>query len=137
MGVSPESEAGGSSGEMNSNDTAEDRSVCDQVFSVTLPANTPIADTIYMAGTFFADEDAGQNWQPNERALSRIGNVATLTLSVRSGQWLSYKYTRGSWPQVEVLANCSERQNRNLLVRCPTSVRMDTVQSWGDVLPCQ
>ena len=140
--------AGGVSTQMEEGGPADIPSSCIQVFSVTLPDNTPSSDTIYIAGTFYGEEAGGQeaggqeaggpqNWEPAEKAMTRNGNTATFELEVHNTQRLSYKYTRGTWPQVEVLANCSEKPNRNLLVRCPTAERVDTIPAWQDLAPCQ
>ena len=103
---------------------------CDYVFEVALPANTPAGDTIYVAGSF-----ESQDWMPDAYPMTRSGNTARIEITLRQGQELQYKYTRGSWMSVEVLNDCGERDNRNVLVTCAAAERSDTVAAWQDICP--
>jgi alpha-glucosidase len=96
--------------------------------SVALPAGTP-PGTIYFASNLFG-------WEPDGKAMQRVGDKATLTLSLEQGMQLEYKYTRGTWPSVEKLAACQEGENRTLEVRDPgggTQTVSDTVAGWADL----
>lgn len=109
---------------------------CDVEFDVTLPGGTP-AGEIHVAGTFYEDED--RDWMPGDPALrlTRAGDRASGTFSVRNGARLEYKYTRGSWEAGESAADCGEIPNRSARVACtdgPFRV-VDVVVAWRDA--CQ
>ena len=63
--------------------------------TVSVSANTPNNDTIYMAGNFNA-------WNPKSAShrLTKEGNLHKMTLSNVSGS-VQFKFTRGSWETVE------------------------------------
>lgn len=119
----------GSAGGMAGEDTIVE-SECDYVLEVALPANTPAGDTIYVAGSFDS-----QDWIPDAYPMTRSGNTARIEIPLRQGQELQYKYTRGTWESVEVLNDCGERDNRNVLVTCAAGERSDTVAAWTDICP--
>ncbi len=109
---------------------------CEVTFSVTLPAETPEA-TIHVAGTFHDDEV--RDWNPGDPqlAMSRDGDMATLTLRLPDGRALDYKYTRGDWDRSEVTVDCQELTNRTTVVACVDG-RFgvdDVVVAWRDL--CQ
>lgn len=105
---------------------------CTVNVTVTLPANTPPGDTLYIAGDFTAlDWEAGLA----EMALDRDGNQASKTLEIAPGP-IKYKYTRGTWETGEKGAECAELPNRADVVGCPggTSFEIrDTVATWADL----
>jgi metallo-beta-lactamase class B len=91
-----------------------------------LPANTPPADTLYVAGNF-------QGWNPANSAtkLLPIGNglfACTLPLTAS----IQYKYTRGSWASVEGNSLGGFRPNRSKTVAAGDTLR-DTILSWEDL----
>ena len=77
-------------------------------FQVTVPADTPPTDTLYIAGDF-------QGWAPGQTPMTRVdASTWTITLPFEDGTSIQYKYTRGSWDAVEKDAGCGEIPNRTL-----------------------
>jgi hypothetical protein len=98
-------------------------------FTVTVPANTPPTDIVYLTA------DA-QNWVPNAVRMSPAGaHVWTATLSLGQGSSLKYKYTRGSWPTAESNPAGIEIPNRSLAITKSgqTQTQNDTVVRWSDL----
>jgi len=99
-------------------------------FKVTVPANTPAADTIFIAGN---DEQLGP-WNPAKKALAKNtdGTYGT-QLCFDPGKDLKYKYVRnGDWAYVEKNPDGSERPDRALTVT-DTGPQNDTVDKWADL----
>ena len=91
-----------------------------------IPANTPVADTLYVAGSF-------QGWDPANAAtqLLPVGNgMFACTLPLSGG--IQYKYTRGSWASVEGNSLGGFRPNRTATVSAGDTLR-DTILSWEDL----
>lgn len=61
----------------------------------SVPNNTPLSDTLYIAGSF-------NNWQAANSLyiLRKVGNVYQITLPAGTGT-ASFKFTRGTWATVE------------------------------------
>src|ERR1051325_10816081 len=79
---------------------------CEVTFDVTLPATTPLGDTIYVAGDF-------QNWDPSANPLTRdSANHAHGTITTTQGTTIQFKFTRGDWNKVEKALDCSDIANR-------------------------
>jgi enterochelin esterase-like enzyme len=93
-------------------------------FTVTLPADTPLGDTIYVAGNF-------QGWDPGATPLTRDGLHATGTVTVTTDRNMEFKFTRGAWEKGEKAADCSELANRTALVVTDTTIEA-TVAKWAD-----
>jgi hypothetical protein len=69
------------------------------------------------------------NWQ--HVAMTQVAaGVWQLTVTASRGDWIDYKYTRGSWDTVEKSGDCSERPNRATLAGPRTQV--DRVRNWRD-----
>jgi hypothetical protein len=98
---------------------------------VDIPADTPDSDGVFVAGTF-------NKWNLLATPVARYSTShAAVTIPVDVGQELEYKYTRGTWWQVEKRANGSELPNRRYAIKedCPASMTIhDTVESWNDLL---
>jgi enterochelin esterase-like enzyme len=95
-------------------------------FDVTLPANTPADDTIYVAGNF-------QNWNPNGTPLTRDSAThAHGTVTVPQGSAMEFKFTRGAWSNVEKGAECNELPDRTATASQNMTVTV-TVENWADV----
>lgn len=97
-------------------------------FRVTAPANTPTGSTLYVAGSF-------QGWNPGNpaHALARQPDGRwTIALALPAGTPIQFKFTRGSWSNVEKGANGEELGNRTLT---PSGDQLldYTVASWADV----
>jgi hypothetical protein len=101
-------------------------------FTVSLPANTPPADTIYIAGDF-------QLWDPGATPMTRVdASTWTITVTFTEGDEPLYKYTRGSWEAVEKDDACGEIPNRTFTVTFGEGSQAvtDSVGKWRDVDQC-
>jgi len=111
---------------------AESRTVA-VTFNVTVPANTPPGDTIYLAGGF-------QGWDPGATPMTAAGDLSwTITVDFAEGEVPEFKFTRGSWEAVEKDAGCGEIPNRSFSVEYGTDgtqVVEATVEKWRDVDQC-
>jgi enterochelin esterase-like enzyme len=95
-------------------------------FDVTLPADTPASDTIYVAGNF-------QNWEPGATPLTRDSLThAQGTVSVTQGSELEFKFTRGDWSRGEKAFDCNEIPNRTATASGQITVTA-TVANWADI----
>ena len=95
-------------------------------FDVTLSANTPASDTIYVAGNF-------QNWDPGATPLTRDSAThAHGTITTTQGNALEFKFTRGDWARGEKAADCSELANRTATADASKTVAC-TVANWADI----
>jgi len=101
--------------------------------TVSLPANTPAADTIFIAGDF-------QGWDPAGTPMTKVNDRTwTITLPFTEGDAPQYKYTRGSWEAVEKDGGCGEIPNRTVLVTFGEDGAQqvaDEVAKWRDVDQC-
>jgi glycosidase len=111
---------------------AETRAVA-VTFVVTVPPNTPAADTLYIAGDF-------QGWDPGATPMTRVDDQTwSITLPFTEGDAPLYKFTRGSWEAVEKDAACGEIPNRTISVTYGTEGAQEapgTVETWRDVNQC-
>jgi glycosidase len=101
-------------------------------FNATLPDTTPDGDDIYIGGNF-------NGWNPAGTLMTRSGLFATISLTLREGDHLEYKYTRGSWDYVEKGVECEEIANRTATVVYGTDGTMtldDIVLNWRNTGPC-
>jgi glycosidase len=115
--------------------TAQQRQVA-VTFNVTVPANTPMSDTVHIAGSF---PSPYPTWDPGGLPMTRDDAThAHITLTLAEGYALEYKYTRGSWATVEKDASCQEIANRTLTIAYGpggTQTVTDTVANWVDLCP--
>ena len=102
-------------------------------FTVTLPANTPAGDTIYIAGDF-------QGWDPGATPMTKVDDGTwAITVPFTEGVEPQYKYTRGTWEAVEKDAGCGEIPNRTFSVTFGDTGAQpvaDSVEKWRDVDQC-
>jgi len=102
-------------------------------FVVTVPANTPAADTLFIAGDF-------QGWDPGATPMARVDERTwSITLPFTEGDEPQYKFTRGSWEVVEKDPACGEIPNRTVSVTYGTEGAQavpSTVETWRDVNQC-
>jgi glycosidase len=102
-------------------------------FVVTVPANTPAADTLFIAGDF-------QGWDPGATPMTRVdGKTWSITLPFTEGDKPQYKFTRGSWEAVEKDATCGEIPNRTVSVTYGSEGAQEvpgTVETWRDINQC-
>jgi hypothetical protein len=102
-------------------------------FTVTTPANSPVGDTIYIAGDF-------QGWDPAGTPMTKVDDHTwTFAFAFTEGAAPQYKYTRGSWEAVEKDAGCAEITNRTFTATFGDTGAQpvaDTVEKWRDVDQC-
>jgi predicted alpha/beta superfamily hydrolase len=94
----------------------------------SIPSNTPIGDDIYIAGNF-------QNWNPSDQnyKLNDIGNGQfQLTINPSAGT-LEFKFTRGSWNNVEGNADGNFIPNRTYTYTGNASYLDLTIEGWEDL----
>jgi len=100
---------------------------------VTVPPNTPAADTVFIAGDF-------QGWDPAATPMTRVDERTwSITLPFTEGDTPQYKFTRGSWEAVEKDASCGEIPNRTVSVTYGSEGAQEvpgTVETWRDVNQC-
>lgn len=97
----------------------------DITFDVTLPADTPAGDIIYVAGNF-------QNWNPGTTPLTRDSVThASGTVSVTQGSAMEFKFTRGDWARGEKASDCNEIPNRTATADSSKTITV-TVANWAD-----
>jgi pullulanase len=97
-------------------------------FLVTVPASTPAAGPVHVAGSF-------QAWNPGSPAhlLARQPDGRwSITLDLPAGQPIQFKFTRGAWTSVEKGANGEEIANRNLVPAAGATYEF-TVATWADL----
>ncbi len=105
-------------------------------FNVTVPASTPGNKTVYIVG----DNSAIGNWgNPQTVALTKMSaTLWKIDLSLLETTQLQYKYTLGTWDNVEKDLTCSEVSNRSLTVsgQGATQSVSNTVVNWRNIAPC-
>lgn len=105
----------------------EDSAVVNVTFSVSVPDYTPATDAVYLVGTF-------NDWNPGLQAMEETGAFQwQITLGLPVNSTFEYKYTRGSWDNVEKDADGGEIDNRSLTTEEIPVMRTDTVASWADI----
>lgn len=99
----------------------------DVTFRVQVPAYTPPADTVYIAGDF-------QGWNPGHPAyaLARQPDGRwQITLTLPENAPIQFKFTRGSWATVEKGPNDEEIPNRAHTPAGTQTLNL-TVANWAD-----
>lgn len=97
-------------------------------FLVSVPAATPPADTVFIAGSF-------QGWSPGSpaHALARQPDGRrAITLDLAVGVPIQFKFTRGSWARVEKGPNGEEIANRTLTPSGDQTLEY-AVARWADL----
>ncbi|HYE76358.1 MAG TPA: hypothetical protein VEI97_00090, partial [bacterium] len=95
-----------------------------------VPANTPPADPIYVAGSF-------NGWNPGQPAyrLTHTGSLYTLTLPTSVRGPIEFKFTRGSWASVETTASGAALPNRTFTIPASGPATVDLqVAGWDDLI---
>ncbi len=93
-----------------------------------IPSNTPIADDIYIAGNF-------QNWNPSDpnHKLDPIGNGQFQIVITPDAGTLEFKFTRGSWDNVEGSTDGTFIPNRTYTYNGNASNLDFSVEGWEDL----
>jgi len=94
---------------------------------VSIPDNTPMPATIYIAGNF-------NNWDPgndNYRLTNTGGEHYEITFTPATGN-LEFKFTRGSWATVEGTANGTFIPNRQLNYTGGAQTAELSIAGWED-----
>jgi glycosidase len=120
--------------------TAEARTVT-LVFNVTVPATTDATGKfVYIAGSLDRLDGGLPQWDPGGVVLTRVDATHwTITFTGKESVQIEYKYTLGSWDNVEKDGGCGEINNRQLTLSygmTGTQVVNDIVQNWRNVAPC-
>jgi hypothetical protein len=107
-------------------------------FTVSVPAGTPASDQVYIAGNFnFWDPGPGQagtDGLEHDVLMTKSGADQWQTsLNFDSGLTIEYKYTRGSWAQVEKGGAGEEIADRTLTIPEANGAQDDVVGSWTDI----
>lgn len=91
---------------------------------VTFEAHVPAATTgtVYLASSATGWTHVPMQWVSP--------GVARVTVTTNRGDWIDYKYTRGSWSTVEKSLDCGERPNR--AARAGPRTQLDRVRNWLD-----
>jgi hypothetical protein len=80
----------------------------DITFIVTVPANTPAADSVFVVGDF-------QGWDPGDPAYAlaqRPDDRWEILLTLPEGKPIEFKFTRGTWASIEKGPGGAEMPNR-------------------------
>ncbi|TAE00308.1 MAG: hypothetical protein EAZ97_06270 [Bacteroidetes bacterium] len=89
-------------------------------FTITVPATTPAADKIYIAGAF---KNTAEQWKPDQAkyALTKAADgTHSITIALADlPASFDFKFARGNWDKVEKAAatatdKCPELDNRNI-----------------------
>lgn len=93
-----------------------------------VPANTPVGDEIYVAGSF-------QNWNPGDANFILTNNgdgTYQIAINPPPGQ-IKYKFTRGSWASVEGNANGGYLPDREYNYTGEATTLELQILSWEDL----
>lgn len=109
-------------------------------FTVSVPSTTPSGAIVYIAGSLDLLDGGLPNWNPGGVALTQIdANTWTVAFTGKEGTQIEYKYTLGSWSNVEKGASCDELSNRVLILNYGANGQQqvnDVVLNWRNAAPC-
>jgi hypothetical protein len=101
-------------------------------FRVLAPPDTPPDATLYVPGNI----DQLGPWDPAKQAMTNQGNgIWTATITVLDGTDIQYKYTRGTWEQVEDWGSIVGTVSRSTTIDggiAHTMLVDDTSTAWAD-----
>jgi glucoamylase len=112
------------------------------VINVTVPASTPSGDTVYLSGNYDVlgtGIPAADDWIATDYPMIRTGaNSWTLTITGVPVAAFQYKFTLGSWNNVEETSSCGYVSNRNFGFNTPnaTFTANNTVAAWAGIGGC-
>ena len=86
-------------------------------FYVTVPAHTPVTDSVFIAGELNLLDPTLPAWDPGAVVLTQVDATHwTISFTAVEETIVQYKYTLGSWDFVEKSDTCAELANRMLTV---------------------
>jgi predicted alpha/beta superfamily hydrolase len=93
-----------------------------------LPAYHKTSDEIYLVGSF-------NGWNPKDEKLllKKANNKSSISIELPPGT-IEYKFTKGSWNEVESANNGFPTQNRTLTIETDTTITIE-IQHWADHFP--
>jgi glucoamylase len=112
------------------------------VINVTVPADTPGGDTVYLAGNYDVlgtGIPAADDWIATDYPMIKTGTGTwTLTIAGVPTAAFQYKFTLGSWNNVEESSSCAFVANRTFGFGAADSsyTANDTVAAWEGVGTC-
>jgi glucoamylase len=112
------------------------------VINVTVPSDTPSADTVYLSGNYSAlgtGMKSALDWSATESPMIKTGtDTWSLTIPAAASSAFQYKFELGSWTNVEETASCGYVSNRTFGFGSSGSsyTANDTVAAWGGIGGC-
>jgi glucoamylase len=112
------------------------------VINVTVPSNTPSGDTVYLSGNYDVlgtGIPSADDWVATDYPMIKTGaDTWTLTITGVPAAAFQYKFTLGSWSNVEETASCGFVANRafGFDTAGQTYTANDTVAAWEGVGSC-
>jgi glucoamylase len=112
------------------------------VITVTVPADTPSGDTVYLSGNYNVlgtGIGSYDDWLANEYPMIQTGpDTWTLTITGVPVADFSYKFTLGSWSTVEETSSCGYVADRafDFNTADASYPATDTVATWDGVGSC-
>lgn len=112
------------------------------VINVTVPSDTPSADTVYLSGNYDVlgtGVPASDDWVATDYPMIQTGpDTWTLTITGVPVAAFQYKFTLGSWSSVEETASCGDVANRTFGFDTADAsyTANDTVAAWEGVGGC-
>jgi predicted alpha/beta superfamily hydrolase len=93
-----------------------------------LPSYHHSSNKVYLAGNF-------NNWNPGDEKflLKNVGKNPGITIVLSKGMY-EYKFTEGSWENVEALDGGAPIENRSLVVENDTTIEI-AIDHWADHFP--
>ena len=112
------------------------------VINVTVPSGTPSGDTVYLSGNYDVlgtGIPAADDWVAADYPMTQTGaNTWSLTITGVPVASFQYKFTLGSWSNVEETGGCGNVANRNFgfSTAGASYTASDTVAAWAGVGSC-
>ena len=112
------------------------------VINVTVPADTPSGDTVYLSGNYDVlgtGIPSSDDWVATDYPMTKTGtDTWTLTITGVPVAAFQYKFTLGSWNNVEETSGCAFMANAafGFATADATYTANDTVAAWQGVGGC-
>lgn len=107
-------------------------------FEVLVPSNTPASDIISIAGSFGGDLPSwnpAAEWGQAEKLSATVHTFEITYINPTLPLTIEYKWTRGSWDNVEKDLENGEISNRSVTITGDQNIILvkDVVQKWADM----